>query len=110
MEIKQIAPETNEEILKRNGMDLGFWSPDTSSKILKSMQAYADQEKRKEAIAFVNWIACQDGQMKLVLVDNDWYWDVDKDGDQPLSESDLYGFYLKDPEHLSLTKQLNKEL
>lgn len=50
---------------------------------------YAEQE----SLRFLEWIASREGEYKLTLVDNDWYWDSDKDGDQPLTTEYLFQLY-----------------
>jgi len=71
----------------------GIFQP--TPEIGAAMQAFADQEKRKEATAFCKWLCDQSHELKITLIDNNWYWESDKDGDQPLAEEHLYDLYLQ---------------
>lgn len=91
-----MTEKTKEELLKplpttyeydgHGGSD-AFVSKDH---VVEAMQAYADQEKRKEAIAFAEWI-----------VDNDWYqnqaneWIKRGDLAEYIATSELHERYLQ---------------
>lgn len=64
---------------------------------LKESYRLLKEENDKNAIAFAEWIAFGEGEYKLTLVDNDWYWDSDKDGDQPLTTEYLYELFKRPP-------------
>lgn len=56
------------------------------------------KECREQAIDFAKWIADKkyrdNGEtVKFTLVDNNWYFDTDADGNQPLTEERLYEMY-----------------
>ncbi len=51
---------------------------------------FASQESEMEAKAIVKWIMDRDGFEKMTLVDNDFYFHNDNDGDNPLDENELY--------------------
>lgn len=53
----------------------------------------AMKKQKADAISFVKWIASQDSALRLTLIDHNWYWEDDKDGDQPLTEERLYEIY-----------------
>lgn len=48
------------------------------------------------SVAFVKWIADKDGADKLTLIDHNWYYDNDKDGDMPITEKKLYDQFIKE--------------
>lgn len=51
------------------------------------------QQSPTDAVAFIRWLARMNDEHKIVLVDGEWYWDSDKDGDQPISEETLYRLF-----------------
>ena len=64
----------------------------------KAMQEYAEQQ----AIEFAKWIADfisedehgGEHSDNFQLIDGNYYWKDDEDGDQPLSEEQLYKMFL----------------
>lgn len=53
-------------------------------------ESTSKEGNKEREIAFLKWIADQDGVNKLTLIDNNWYCDSDKEGNQPLSEEKLW--------------------
>jgi len=62
--------------------------------ILEATDTRIQNVAELQSIAFTSWIASQEGENKIVLVDGQWYWESDVDGDQPLSEDALYSLFL----------------
>lgn len=66
-----------------------------------SWQAGEDKKEiEREAIAFAEWIAevnvngiNNDPNLRIILCDGEYYWESDKDGDQPISEQNLYHLF-----------------
>jgi hypothetical protein len=84
---------TKEEVLRKhyNGFDTesGWMFDGAVSDVFEAMDEY----EKQQVIACLKWIANQEGEMKLCLNDNNWYWDADVDGAAPLSEEELYKIF-----------------
>lgn len=67
---------------------------------IKAIKKYAQQE----AIEFAKWVADRVNEndkdagsmFAFTLLDGNYYWEDDKDGNQPLSEEDLYKMFLEE--------------
>lgn len=82
---------------EQNGRPHYWWRP-----ILRAYLAAASPVS--DAVEFAKFIATHECPAmedyradKIVLVDGDWYWSNDKDGDQPLSEEELYAMFKSTP-------------
>lgn len=56
-----------------------------------SLPAMGEEEKKEIALSFVKWILGEE----IDLVDGDFYWAGDSEGDSPMSEEELYEKYKK---------------
>lgn len=98
MESKQIAPETADKILKDTFPEWNnYFSEHGVKMMVKAMQEYADQEKRKEALAFARWLH---GNSYMITPKDEWR--LAETFERHATE-EIYDLYL-----LSLTQ--NKEL
>lgn len=66
------------------------------------IEAAMEEHAEQQAIEFAKWIADleaseeQSGHIYgLTLIDGNYYWEGDEDGDQPLSEEQLYKMFLE---------------
>ena len=57
-------------------------------------RAQSQLNTKNTAIAFAEWIQDREGEEKLTLIDGDWYYDIDEEGSQPLSATDLYNLFI----------------
>ena len=46
------------------------------------------------AILFVDWIADQKVENRIMLVDGDWYFEADNEGDNPMTTEELYKIFI----------------
>lgn len=97
---------TKEELLKGEYSKL-IGNPEKvyaqNPSIIQAAHTAMDEYASKTAIAFAEWIVSQEGDNKLTLSDNDWYWDCDTDGDQILTTEFLYTLFL---EHINKEKKV----
>lgn len=59
---------------------------------LKELSQLSSNNK-SDAVEFAKWICNNEGEHQLTLVDNNWYFESDKEGDQFLSEEELYEIF-----------------
>lgn len=45
-------------------------------------------------VEFAEWMARDDGEEGIELVDGEYYWKSDKDGDQPIPTTELVNFFI----------------
>jgi len=53
--------------------------------ILPAMEDFAKQK----AIEFLDWVKNYEGEQKIILCDNDFYWEADDEGDNPMGGKEL---------------------
>ena len=72
----------------------GIFQPTTE--MGAAMQAYADQEKRKEAISFLNSVT-EDGCTNYFRIGDKWFLgdEDDDDPEGPFTSEQLYDLYLQ---------------
>lgn len=82
-----------EEIIENFfGADLSGLAVEDTFNVFLSMDEYA----KEQAIAFARWIANREGDVRMKLVDQNWYFESDTDGDNPMTEEELFKQYLQE--------------
>lgn len=76
--LKTSAGMTDEQIKE----DSFYYS---KSAMLSAMDEYA----KRKAIEFLDWVKNYEGEQKIILCDNDFYWESDDEGDSPMGGGEL---------------------